>query len=349
MKIINMPLRAYRGTYYDIGRQQGREWKDTLIEKVHWKRREKSTRRYSIDFKDTKQLLNRYSSGIWDELEGISEELKWPLYDVVHEYSGYQGDRVRAGCSALMVNGIYARNYDYFPKTYEGRMMMHQPDHGFATFGFSQRMVGRTDGMNEYGLSIGYHFVHRIKPEEGFVCSNICRMVLENCRTTDEAVQFLKQVPHRHSFNYSMYDAGGRRAVVEASPRKLAVRQEDDFWCTNHFITEQLQKENRHFLKDSYRREEIFKSLDLSGKQPLDLFYLFNHDGQGIYTNDYRNWSGTIHTAVYEPASLSIYVGIGGNRPPVKIPFREFLNNERIYIKTIKGKMDTDLDFPFNW
>ncbi|WP_252311886.1 hypothetical protein [Sinobaca sp. H24] len=90
MKTINMPLRAYRGTYYDIGRQQGREWKDTLIEKVHWKRREKSTRRYSIDFNDTKQLLNRYSSGIWDELEGISEELKWPLYDVVHEYSGYR-------------------------------------------------------------------------------------------------------------------------------------------------------------------------------------------------------------------------------------------------------------------
>ncbi|WP_252311887.1 C45 family peptidase [Sinobaca sp. H24] len=248
-----------------------------------------------------------------------------------------------------MVNGIYARNYDYFPKTYEGQMMMHQPEHGFATFGFSQRMVGRTDGMNEHGLSIGYHFVHRIKPEEGFVCSNICRMVLENCRNTDEAVQFLKQVPHRHSFNYSMYDAGGRRAVVEASPRKLVVRQEDDFWCTNHFITEQLQEENRHFLKDSYRREGIFKSMDLSDKQQLDLFYLFNHDGQGIYTNDYRNWSGTIHTAVYEPASLSIYVGIGGNRPPVKIPFREFLNRERIYIKTIKGKMDTDLDFPFNW
>ncbi|MFB5662395.1 C45 family autoproteolytic acyltransferase/hydolase [Alteribacillus sp. HJP-4] len=298
---------------------------------------------------EVKHLLNRIAPEFLEELEGLAEGMRWPLYDVLHEYSGYQGNKVRAGCSSVMQNGMYIRNYDYYPKTYEGRFVFLNPKGRFATAGFAQRATGRTDGMNSRGFAAGYHFVNRIKPADGLVCSTICRILLEQCSSTTEAIALLKELPHRHAFNYSLYDSQGHAAVVEASARGTVVRKTRSNYCTNHFISNELSKENCHYLKDSYRREKRLAEIDWSTHTEAAAFQRFNHSTDEIYSNQYSNWSGTMHTALYSTEKQIILVGIGGDRTPVVLYIKKWAEGERIFLSKIKGKLDTTISVPFNW
>ena len=106
------------------------------------------------------------------------------------------------------------------------------------------------DGMNEYGLVMAYNFMHRKKPENGFVCYMVGRLILENCKNVTEAIKFLKEVPHRSSFSYILMDRHSNYAIVEVTPRSIDVRYEHI--CTNHF--ELLTHENRNYTRESKER-----------------------------------------------------------------------------------------------
>src|SRR5699024_4799242 len=131
---------------------------------------------------------------------------------------GYYVDYEQSGCSILTGSKYYIRNYDSHPGYYEGRYLIYQPtDTGYATIGPSMQITGRTDGMNEKGLVVGYNFINRVGSENGFVCNMICRIILETCANVQEAIVMLKKIPHRTSFSYVLLDQLGESYVVEAS------------------------------------------------------------------------------------------------------------------------------------
>ncbi|PYZ98284.1 acyl-CoA--6-aminopenicillanic acid acyl-transferase [Alteribacter lacisalsi] len=330
-----------RGSPNKFGIEQAKKIRNMPLYKVHEKRRPKSLRSYNTDFKKAKQFILKFSPELWEEIEGVAEGLGWTVSDTLHEYGGYQQDWKKSGCSSVMINGIYGRNYDYHPKTYDGRFVLWQPESGkgYSTIGFAQRVIGRMDAMNEKGLAAGYHFVNRLRPSDGFICTTIARFVLNRCATVKEAVSLLKEIPHRHAFNYSLTDASGDTAIVEASGKGVEVHEGDVSGCTNHF--EKKQVENRHRTAESISRlhrlneytETMIKDPDMNST----IFTILNHEKYGIAKRDYGNWSGTIHTAVYDTRNLSVLVGTGINGQAVGISFSDWLNGSNMYIRKLKG------------
>ncbi|WP_309089712.1 C45 family peptidase [Domibacillus sp.] len=333
-----------RGSYYELGLLAGEKLKESPLFAAHQKRRQKSLRSYDIDFKKVKAYFQSFLPLIWEELEGLAESLGWSLYEVVHEYSGFQADDVNSGCSALMNNGVFARNYDYHPKTYEGRLLLWQPDHGYASVGISGRMIGRIDGMNEKGLVIGFHFVNRRRAEDGFTCSVIARMVLDSCATTDQAIDLLRSIPHRHAFNYSLYDASMHSAVVEASPRGVQVHKQAAA-CANHFLSDTLSSENRHHTAESKERLQTLQHFSETSQSSIERYMLFNDPAYGVFKKKYASWAGTLHTTVYEPASLRMLLGVGESAHPLPIDFGRWLAGERLPITRLFGKIDSKESF----
>lgn len=342
MKQIFSTVVQFRGSHEKFGYMQGLALKESLSVQNRdnqWKVRKP---RFVIDLNETKDAITRFAPGIWDELCGLQEALEWPMEKVLQEFGGYRVDYTKSGCSILTGDGYLIRNYDYHPKTYEGRYVLYQPtDQGYAIAGPSQRVTGRMDGMNEKGLAIGYTFIHRKSPGDGFICCMIGRLLLESCANIDEAVAMLKEIPHRHSFSYVVYDKSGETRIVEASPRAVAVRNGNI--CTNHFKT--LGKENRHHLNDSMRRTAILEQEKGHLSSARDAFQLLNSRDKGVFSELYASWAGTIHTSAYLPKQMEAWFALGGDCEPVKIDFAKWLSGEDLPIEKITGEVDTDIPF----
>ncbi|MFZ3580009.1 C45 family autoproteolytic acyltransferase/hydolase [Virgibacillus sp. DJP39] len=342
MKKIYSDIFQFRGSHYDFGFQQGIDLKGSLTiqnRRKQWKTRKA---RFVINEKAVKEALLPYAPKIWDELVGLSDALEWPIDEVLKEFGGYRLEYVRSGCSIFTSEDYMIRNYDYQPKTYEGRYMIYQPnDGGYAVIGPSQRVTGRMDGMNEKGLVLGYNFIHRKNPGDGFICNMIGRIILERCASAEEAVTMLKEIPHRHSFSYIVMDKHQETYVIEATPRGVEVHKSNI--CTNHF--EVLKHENRNYLDDSYKRMNAINNYKGNVSDGYQAFRMMNDLDKGVFANDYRNWSGTIHTSAYFPKEGKVWFALGGDREPEVFDFTKWLKGEQIHLTRLYGEVDTDLSF----
>lgn len=342
MKQIYSDLIQFRGNHYDFGCMQGELLKDSYTiqnRKRQWKIRRP---RFKINESEVKKAILPFAPGIWDELLGLQDALKWSIEDVLQEFGGYRLEYVRSGCSIFTGSDYMIRNYDYHPKTYEGRYTVFQPsDKGYAVIGPSQRITGRMDGMNEKGLSLGYNFMHRKKPGDGFICNMIGRIVLETCANVGEAILLLKEIPHRHSFSYVVLDEAEETYVVEATPRGIEVRKSNV--CTNHF--EIMGHENRYHLADSYKRMDAIEEHRVQVTDAYQAFRMLNDPDKGVFSNQYKNWAGTIHTSAYFPKQKKAWFALGGDRKPILFDFGKWLQGEKIMTKRILGEIETDLPF----
>ncbi len=342
MKPIHSDILQFRGTHYDFGCLQGEQLKDSLTVRNREKQWNVRKPRFMVEEAEVKEAITRFAPGLWEELIGLSDALEWPMERVMMEFGGYRVDYKRSGCSIMTGNGYMIRNYDYMPKTYEGRYSFFQPtDTGYAIAGPTQRITGRMDGMNEKGLALGYNFMHRKKPGDGFICCAIGRLVLESCATVEEAVDMLQEIPHRHSFSYTVFDKSDQTFVVEASPRGVKVRQANV--CTNHF--EIMTKENRNHLVDSMKRMDAMNSQRDHLAGAYDAFRLMNDTDRGVFSKQYRNWAGTIHTSGYLPKEMKTWFALGGDAEPMEFDFAKWLDGQDLELERIHGEVDTDIPF----
>lgn len=341
MKQLYSDVVQFRGTHYEYGIMLGNQIKDSLVMKNReriWKIRQP---RFTVDQQETKKMIKMYAPGIWEEIEGLQDALKAPMQIILRDFSGYRIPIERSGCSIVTGTDFMVRNYDFHPKTYEGRYHIYQPtDTGYATIGPAQRVTGRMDGMNEQGLVMGYNAINRKKPGNGFVCWMIGRMLLETCASVEEAVQFLKEIPHRHSFSYVVLDPNEETYIIETSPRKVAVRKGNA--CTNHFET--LHEENRRYLVDSQNRLKTIIE-NRTTKYVEDAFRFMNDPHQNVFAKEYKSWAGTIHTSAYLPKEKQAWIALGESGEPVKFDFKGWVEGEDANIDSIKGEVDTEIGF----
>ena len=302
-----------RGSSYDVGKQMAEGFLATSRGRAYARRKER--RPFAFSLKNAQVALSTYAPNIWEELHGLADGLGIPLERAVAEYSNGRLRYPKRGCSAVMTAGLYGRNYDYDVRHYDRLLVAIQAKGAHASVGFSDRFTGRVDGMNEHGLCVGLHMVNQKTWQPGLVCILIVRIVLDQCATTREAVALLRRLPHGLGFNYSLIDAGGAAAVVEASPAALAVREGAQLACTNHFQAKELQAYNRR-NPGSYRHLPPLEGLAREQPPAPELFAALNRSLSPVFDHRYATGSGTLHTVVCAPATRQMLVGVGGDAAP---------------------------------
>ncbi|MUV37101.1 hypothetical protein JNUCC1_00907 [Lentibacillus sp. JNUCC-1] len=327
----------YRGNHYDFGYYQGELLKHSPIISNRQKQwGPKKDRHFIVDEKLYGRIMGKFSPAILEEIHGLADALEMNLTEAYRLFGGYYREFVRSGCSIFADPDFMVRNYDSHPVGYEGRYVFYQPtDQGYAVLGPSMQITGRIDGMNEKGLVLGYNFTHSKKSGDGFLCNMIGRIILENCANVDEAIDLLKELPHRHSFSYVILDPDGESYVVEASPREVVARQSNV--CTNHFHV--LDEENRYRQAETRQREETILEQQQHATNPLQAFQVMNDPQYDVFSKKYDASAGTIHTAAYFPKEMKAWFAIGPNRMPVIFDFEKWLRGKDVHVKRIKGEL----------
>ena len=272
-----------------------------------------------------KEILQAISPNLLEELRGLAKGLNIKLDTIIKLYSGYDVTFPSMGCTAFINDDYYVRNYDFSPQLYDGRLVFSNPVEGYASIGFSQQVIGRLDGMNEKGLVVGLHFVNNEHKGEGFLATTIVRMLLEQCGSVQEAIDFMATIPHGFCYNYSITDSSGEGVIVEATPEKQAVHVGNPLICTNHFEAQALQEKNKKELQRSINRKEYIKSLLLEQLSPLTAYHRFNDGNSPLFFKNYDDYFGTLHTVVYVPQTLSVIIGVGENCEPITFSLQDYL------------------------
>ncbi len=323
-----------RGNYYQFGMEQGKELMSLRVLEQMDQLRDLAIH---SNVQKAKVLLKKVSPKLFQELEGLAEGLNMELDTAIKLFSGYDVVFPEMGCTTLVNDGYYVRNYDFSPEMYDARLVFTNPTDGYVSVGFSQQVTGRLDGMNEKGLVVGLHFVNNEYRDEGFLATTIVRMLLEQCANIEDAIHFITNIPHGYCYNYSITDQSGKSIIVEASPHQQIINFTNPLICTNHFESEILREKNRIEIQGSVKRKEYVNSLLSESLSPMSAYHHFNDESSPLFFKYYKEYFGTLHTVVYSPKDLSIIVGIGENCKPMMFSLKEYMEGRLVLPKYVKG------------
>ncbi|MEN2767105.1 C45 family peptidase [Ornithinibacillus xuwenensis] len=322
------------GSHYQIGYEQGKQLSlDRRFEGLQ-------SMSNSVNIEQATAQLLKYSPGLLEEIRGLSDGLDINLETAIRIFSGFNVKFPTMGCTAYADGNVYIRNYDFSPELYDARFVFQNPDNGYASVGFSQQILGRLDGMNEHGLVVGLHLVNEDSDGLGFLATTIVRIILEQCKDVDEAINIMTHIPQGYCYNYSLLDKHGNSCVIEAAPQKREIRRDSILQCTNHFETNSMLNQNRTFISASLQRKKTLQKASLESLTPKEMYAKFNAENSPLFFKDYHHYFGTMHTVVYLPETLEIIVGIGGDFTPVVYSLKDWVTGYSKLQPFLIGKID---------
>lgn len=195
---------------------------------------------------------------------------------------------------------VLVRNYDYAPELLE-RVVIGSAFTGRRVIGMSDCLWGLVDGMNDAGLAVSLAFGGRPDTGSGFGIPLVLRYVLEACDSAAEARATLARLPVHMTYNVTVVDrtgdyftaylGPGSQADFVRTPFATNLQPAGGFWPTN----------KQHSLE----RQAVLA--DLLYPKAVDLEQLVARFLQPpLYSAAYERGFGTLYTAIYRPAELTV-------------------------------------------
>lgn len=208
-------------------------------------------------------IYEKYLKDIMEEVRGLADGLHQKYEDIAYWLFNIYCNEEEHGCSVFAVNEnnnvYFARNMDMFPeykKTSES--VLYRVENKNTFLAHSTAMICLEDGINQHGLCVALTFLLSKKIQPGINGGFIVRKVLEDCKTTDEAIKLIEKLPISSSHNIVIADKRGSIVVVECTSENINIRYGDKYVvATNHFISDKMSKynnkeENWYYTNDRY-------------------------------------------------------------------------------------------------
>jgi len=292
-----------------------------------------------LEQKELRKIYDDVCPGLSLELDSFAEEMKT-------NFGALMFNRItslKPGCSQMVIQKgmsvegktIIARNYDFGVEMEDLSMVIQKIEGGMKHIASTIALFGRSDGMNEEGLSISLS-------SSGFPVGNVGEMrkpavkgvqfwiairgVLENCKSTMEAVSYLKEIPLAYNANLILADKNNDCALFETydgvSQYKFLNGKKDKGWlaATNHSLfgntLERIKTNQDKLMVNSIVRynkiEEVLSKKGAVSIHELEALLKTKYP-EGLLCHYYPEFFGTIRSMIMVPEDRTMRVCLGSS------------------------------------
>jgi predicted choloylglycine hydrolase len=324
-------VRFLEGSYYEIGRQLGSTMRGLQVPEAN---------EGAFAFgRACEAIVAAIHPPTLEKVEGMVEGGGLPRRDFCAFFYA-RNFSPGMGCTNLAVlpqrsadgSLIVGVNYDWYYYAREWREIREvKPQGALPNLRVTHHWAGSPDGINDAGLGVFLSVLPREEPlGPGLGWHLVTDLVLDTCRTLEEACALITSAPHLGAFNYLIIDAGGRAVVAEALPGGVTIREAEDGFllASNHLPgrevpEEELSPEDRRRLRRSLQRYAWSRRLLKRLEQPVDEAVIKNllsdHEAPICRGNhdpvegdtSFDNVFGTIWSLIARPANRSLQVAWG--------------------------------------
>lgn len=259
-----MHINTFKGTFYEIGKQQG------LI----YKKNKMSFDKVKIDkglFTNQLNIYRRHYPQLLEEFKGMAEtggfdEDKLIYYFIAGELISFRTEFIQQekACTIFGIQNkrgtFVGRNYDWHPaaqRVFELYKVYPKKRNTFLALtdmGITGTVDAKPkylfynadDAINDKGLFIGLTFAYNSNWTYGLSCIHMTKLIAETCDTVNDAIKIFQNVPLCYPKNFFIADKKGNMAVVEHTSRKFKVVYPDNgiLIQTNNYTNPELARED---------------------------------------------------------------------------------------------------------
>ena len=279
-------------------------------------------------------IYKKYYPEILEEIKGIADgqqDFYENLYTFLISMYCFEFDN---HCTCLAFkddnNIIFGRNSDFLVDLEKLYMnCLYKLDNVYSFNGNTTAFVEMEDGINEYGLAIGLTFIYPKVINIGFNAGILVRYLLEKCKTTDEVIEKLKNIPIASQQTVTVADSIGNIAVVECNAEYIEVikpNKDGNFVAVANEFNSQKMKKYNNYNVDNWRAEERYSVAYNSLKENSNNFSieLTKNILSGKYgfmcQYDRKTNADTVWSVIYDIKNKKIY-RVEGN--PSRKQFKE--------------------------
>lgn len=327
---------AVAGTHYEMGRQHGEQMRDLIIPftqdiEASCKRLGMVGDQFEELLAKNEDLMTQMTPDVLEELRGVSEGAKIIFLDALKMYlvpdMGYAipyeemrqkvyGYSDSNECTAFIVNTggtdggkpFVLQNRDSSASaagTARRITVVAKPTNGYALVSHSRPGRNGGFGVNEAGLAISATAVNATDSVKALAEYKPCgiqgyalgKLILENCATIDEAMDYLKTTPGGYmGLNISLADCKGGVVRLERSydhqnytyPEVTLNDKGNFITATNHFPSRNMNPLSppREKYEGTYYRYDRAREILQTQKDPIDLKTMIN------FARDHNNGPG---------------------------------------------------------
>ncbi len=326
-----------KGSYYDIGIKNGEIVKfyidDGYPPKFSQENLEKS--------KTFEKVIADYCPDLLDEFRGMAESSGVDYQSIVaFEATPY---RLDPHCLVIGIASentskrrpILFQNHEWLEEDGDYlSVMTSKPNGKLASYGFTfdWSLLSRYGGINEAGLALTSTAVSFTNSGPGIMINIAQRWILDNFKTTEEAVEFLAEIPKVWGVNYLVIDRNETIAKVQVNGDKTVTSYSDNGF---DMITIRYQDEDLHKIveqetpdrfSDAAKRETFLGKWFAENKGTINedkIIELMKDCNNGLHYHTKVDYGtlGTCWTWIISPKDNDVIIGTGA---PCKNPFNPY-------------------------
>lgn len=215
------------------------------------------------NFKELQEYYERFIPGLAEETQGFIDALEGShenavIYGFPHSFQSSCSHMVALPSITENKKILVGRSYEWNHNEEDLILCTTKVNGKAGHLGFTMLLFGRYEGLNNHGVCVtssggGAYSVQ--DTTQGIPFCLAIRSVLENCKTAEEAANYLIDIPNNSTNNYIICDKKGRAFLIECLNSEYSVKEiestsdEQYLISTNHFTLPEKVPFNKRINK----------------------------------------------------------------------------------------------------